>query len=218
MTGLSVSTSCPRGRRPERATPGRWARPVALLLFLAFSGCLFSIRDPDPPVGADIPQHLPLEPDSVLFNFASGFKFKDIGISVLTRALEDTFKFKLDPSVAGPIYGIDNVELTKKEFETGWLAYVDPENIPEAVGIQIEFRTDLAQTPTQSDDEFLYDELPYFVTTIAGSLVDTVAAGQIDLYFRRTSGNWFISRWEDKIREGEPTLGAFIESGSGHPR
>jgi hypothetical protein len=197
---------------------------VLLAIAVVFTGCgLFDIRDPMQPIG-EIVVHTPNDPDSVILNFALGIENERGGIFTLTEALADTFLFKLDPSDAQTSYGVNDIFLTRSETLDGWRSFISGAALRNEE-FRIVFGPPEEKIVLVTGALVLWDEVPYELTTTMSAGGDSVvtkaviAQGVIDLFFaEKGSGNWAISRWEDKIDSSTPTFGARIETGSGHPR
>ena len=198
------------------ASPARQGFQAILLSTVALGlvGCgLFDIRDPQTP-NPGPPEHFATEPDSVLLNFALGVEYEHSGVPALTRALADTFHLQLDPNDALPIYGISTVLLSRSETESGWRAFLRRVVLTNDVEITFGAAEDI-QTPDGGSTQ-IWENVPYSLKLASGT---EMAAGKADLTFRQKGDfTWVIARWTDKITSASATLGARIESGSGHPR
>jgi hypothetical protein len=217
-----LSTRNRGGHEAGRPTPAGRPAPgarAALLLVAALlavtAGCgLFKVRDPMAPIDeGKIPHHTATDPESVLFNFSTGFSYKTIGESAIRTALSDDFHFVLDPSDLIDV-GVSADSLTKSETVTGLDSFFKSKVPKDDVTITFDLH-DVGVVSKDYTDVKYYWYVPYEVRISSGGNPKQTYGGKTNIYFKRPGSVWLLYSWVD-IYTGTATLGGSIKNGSGH--
>jgi hypothetical protein len=181
------------------ARAGR-ARPAMLLLVavVALDGCLFSTREPEPPVGVDNSFQNPTEPDTVLRNIRVAFNLNNA--FNYSRSLADSFRFEPDPADAA---------LVGEEFFSKWgkaedtNAFTNFLALPDSIRFAWTVIPNEIPDPDAPDDRY-YQNIQYSVRVDSAGR-DTLFSGKADLFLRRYVTEWRVRDWVDK-RDGSVNL------------
>lgn len=181
-------------------TFGNWARPALWLglLWAGLGGCLFSTREPSPPVGGDSSFRDPTEPDTVLRNIRVACSQNNA--SNYVRSLADSFQFVPDPADAA---------LIGEEFFANWTKSDEQEVFttvlarPDTILFTWPSIPNEINDPDHSGDKY-YPDISYSVR-IDSAGVDTTFSGKADLYLRQYATEWRVRSWVDK-RDGSANL------------
>lgn len=177
----------------------------------AIGGCLFSTRDPEPPLVIDTSFRDPIDPDTVLRNIRVAFS--DNLPNNYSRSLPDSsasFRFFPDPADAA---------LVGEGFFDNWGKLEEERVFNEALArpdtIRLTWGPPIPNEipdPEHPDDRY-YRDLQYTVKVDSGGR-DTAFSGRADLYMRRYLTQWKLVAWVDK-RDGtaNSTLGMVRANG-----
>jgi hypothetical protein len=174
---------------------------LAAILALALAGpggCLFSTREPEPPVGTDTSFQNPTEPDTVLRNIRVAFNLNNS--FNYSRSLADSFRFVPDPSDAALVGEEVFASWGKAEESNAFTALLAP---PDSIRFAWTAIPNEIPDPDAPEDRY-YRDIRYSVTVDSAGR-DTTFSGGADLYMRRYLTEWRVRTWVDK-RDGSANL------------
>ena len=189
-----------RGRFSVKAGIGPWV----LALWLA-AGCgWFETRDPLPgePI-APVPWESPIEPETVLANMDSAMTYLGRGVTNYVKCFGDTFHFYPYANDAAVL-----AQQGKPGAYDDWTLSVEAEvvdlilNSAQSVAVQFEGHDVIAD-----NTEYKIWEEQYTLDVQFRSGAQGIYEGVARLEIRidpSQADQWFITRWQDFLRPGQP--------------